>query len=182
MERKFLLLWAAFFLFAGCSTKTTVQVPRHPLIQFDYGNLSWTDNHYLFETPVQVVAYPADTLLPGKIYTRYSLQAFGQDSKGNNLQLNIMFDASDATQLIGIYKPAYTSVNGLAQVQLFNLDDNSFSYYGLCPNDTASLLQIQRQSEAESLIAGNFQMSLCNARDTSQKIFITNGILTDINY
>jgi hypothetical protein len=157
-------------------------VPRHPLIQFNYGALLWTDTRYLFETPFQVVAYPADTLLTGQEYTRYTLQATGQDSKGNKLQLNIMFDASDAAQLVGTYKPAYTTGSGLAQVQLFNLDNNSLSDYGLCPNDTTSLFQIQRQSAAESLIAGNFQMSLCNARDTSQKIFITNGILTDINY
>lgn len=182
MERRFLLLCVALYFFAGCSTKTTVQVPRHSLIQFNYGSLSWTDNRYFFATPVQVVAYPADTLLPGKIYTRYSLQAVGQDTKGNTLQLNIMFDASDAAQLVGIYTPAYTPGNGLAQVQLFNLNNNSLSDYGLCPNDTTSLFQIQRQSAAESLIAGNFQMSLCNTRDTSQKIFITNGILTDLNY
>jgi hypothetical protein len=182
MERKSLLFCAAIFLFAGCSTKTTVQVPRHPLIQFDYGAQSWTDSRYLFGMPVQVVAYPADTLLPGRIYTRYSLQATGQDTKGNSLQLNIMFDASDALQLIGIYRSAYTSGNGLAQVQLFNIDNNSLSDYGLCPNDTTSMFQVQRQSAAESLIAGIFQVSLCNARDTSQKIFITNGTFTDINY
>jgi hypothetical protein len=182
MERMFLMLCAALFLFAGCSTKTTVQVPRHPLMQFNYDALLWTDTRYLFETPFQVVAYPADTLLPGGEYTRYSLQAVGQDSKGNTLQLNIVFDVSDAAQLVGTYKPAYTAFNGLAQVQLFNLGNNSFSDYGLCSNDTTSIFQIQRQSETEKLIAGNFQMSLCNARDTSQKIFITNGILTDINY
>jgi hypothetical protein len=183
MNIKILLLYASLFLFTRCSTKTTVQVLRHPLIQFDYNNnISWTDNSYLFEPPVQVVVYPADTLLPGKIYTRFSLQATGRDSKGNTLQLNLLFDASDPTQLIGSYKPAYTSGNGLSQVELFNLQNNALADYGLCPNDTNSILVIQRQSEAESLIAGNFQVNLCNVRDSSLKILITNGIFTDITY
>ena len=182
MPNKRFLLHLLWVFMAACSTKTTVQVARHPLIQFTYNSLIWQDNNYIFSQPVKVVAYPADTLLPGGFYSRYSLQAFGQDSKGNNLQLNIAFDASDPTQLVGLYRTAYTKNLGLASAQLFNLDNNNLSEYSLSANDTTSFLQILRQSQSEMLISGIFQLTLNNTRDTTQKIMITNGTLTDINY
>ena len=159
-----------------------VQVARHPLIQFSYDSLVWQDNSYFFLEPLKVVAYPADSTLPGKYYTRYTLQAFGHDSKGNSLQFNISFDASDPNQLVGTYRQAYSQSSGLAQAALYGLDNNNLSEYTLNPADTTAFLQIKRQSGAESLIAGTFQMILDNTRDTARKIVITNGSLTDIIY
>lgn len=180
--KKILLFSIIASTLISCSTKTTVQVVRHPLIQFTYNDLLWNDNSYYFINPVQVVAYPADSTQPGRLYTRYALQAYGKDSKGNNLQLNISFDVSVQNQLVGNYTNRYSINGGLAGVQLFNLDNNNLSYYGLCPNDTSSILQVQKQSPSESLISGNFQMTLCNARDNTDSIKITNGIITDITY
>ena len=182
MKKKLLPLFGILFLFSACSPDTTVQIVRHPLIKFSYNSTSWQADNYFFVGPSQVVAYPANTTQPGKLYNRFTLQAYGKDEQGNDLQLNILFDVADATQLIGTYSPVYTSDRGLPQVQLFNLDNNNLAAYELCANDSTAVLQIKRQSEKERLISGNFQMTLCNIRDTTQKINITNGILTDIHY
>ena len=182
MKQKLLPLFCILFHFSACSPDTTVQIQRHPLIKFTYQSASWKADNYFFVGPVKVVAYPANTSQPGKLYNRFTLQAYGKDDQGNNLQLNILFDAADATQLTGTYRIAYTADKGLPQVQLFNLDNNNLAAYELCHNDSTALLQIQRQSQTEQLVSGSFQMTLCNIRDTTQKINITNGILTDIHY
>ena len=182
MRKRFLQLSLYLCFLSACSTKTTVQVVRHPLIQFNSGAATWTETSYFFLRPFQIVSYPADTTLPGRLYDRFTLQAIGRDTKGENLQLTLVFDAVDSADLTGPYSPAYSSIKGLAQVQLFNLDNNNLSYYSLCSNDSSSVLQIQRQSVTENLVSGSFQFTLCNARDTSQKIAITNGIFTDIHY
>jgi hypothetical protein len=70
----------------------------------------------------------------------------------------------------------------LHQVQVFDLG-TTLKAYTLCTTDSITpFFQIQKQSATEKLIAGNFQMTLCNTRDTTQKIIIKNGILNDINY
>jgi hypothetical protein len=177
-------LFALFIIncFFACSTKTVVQEVRNPLIQFAYDSLVWTDNSYAFLATTRIVSYPADPTQPGRLYNRFTMQAMGTDTKGHTLQMIMAFDASDSTQLVGTYRPDHTSARGLAQVQLFNLDNGSLSSYQLCADDSSSFLQIQRQSVTENLISANFQFSLCNARDTTQKILLTNGILTDIHY
>lgn len=182
MKQKWLLLFCTVFFFSACSPDTTVQIERHPLIKFIYQSTTWKADNYFFVGPAKVVAYPANTSQPGQLYNRYTLQAYGKDDQGNNLQLNIFFDAADAEQLIGTYRMRYSTNKGLPQVQLFNLDNNNLAAYELCSNDTTAELHIQRQSQKERLVSGTFQMTLCNIRDTTQKISITNGILTDIHY
>ena len=180
---KILILVATLAIFiTACTSKTTVAVLRNPIIEFKYDSLSWVDNSYFVTGPSKIVAYPADTTLPGKLYNRFVVTAYGVNSKGNNLQFNINFDVEDPSQIVGIYKTSYTVHGGLASAQLFNLDNNSLADYTLAISDTTSFLQIQRQSAAEMLMAGVFQLTLYNTRDTAQKIFITDGIFTDIIY
>lgn len=171
------------FLLTSCTPEeTTVGIARRPIIAFTSPSITWQADRYSFEEPSQVVAYPADTTQPGRLYNRLTLQATGESDQGNNLQLIIMFDAADASRLVGTYTPRYTVSNGLAQVQIFNLNDNDLAAYALRANDTTAVLQVQRQSESERLIAGNFHMTLYNIRDTTETINITNGTFTDINY
>jgi hypothetical protein len=171
------------FLLASCTPEeTTVGIARHPVLAFTSPSMTWQADRYSFEAPSRVVAYPADTTLPGRLYNRLTLQATGENDQGDNLQLILMFDTEDASQLIGTYRPLYTTTRGLAQVQLFNLNNNELAAYALKPNDSTAVLQIRRQSQTERLIAGTFQMTLYDTRDTTQTINITNGAFTDINY
>lgn len=172
------------FLLVGCSREElTVQVVRNPLVQFAASSFSWKADSYSFRNPVQVVQYPSTASQTGKVYTRHTLQAIGRDDKGQRLQLNMSFDASGLSRLTGEYKPTYTDQRGLAAVQLYNLEENSLAAYRLSTNDTATArLVIQRQSQSEGLLAGTFQMTLANERDTAQKIVITNGILNDVRF
>jgi hypothetical protein len=168
---------------AACSPdETTVGIARHPLIQGLFNSSIWKANRYTFSAPVQVVAYPADTTQPGRLYNRMTLQAYGKDDQGNDLQFIMMFDAADVSQLAGVYHTLYTTTHGLAQVQIFNLKNNDLAAYALKANDTSAFLEIQRQSQSERLIAGRFEMTLYNSRDSTQTITITHGTLTDINY
>lgn len=177
------LLSALFvLLLSSCSQDITVEVKRNPLIQFTTNTFTWQADRYSFADVAQVVAYPANTTQNGQIYNRYTLQAYGQTDKGENLQLNIMFDSADPAQLKGVYRSRYTTGKGLAQVQVFNLDNNNLAAYALSAIDSTALLNIQRQSQSERLIAGTFSMTVQNSRDTTQKINITNGILTDVRY
>ncbi len=175
--------WIIFYILAGCSKESlTVQFQRNPLIKFDTDSSSWTADSYFFTGPAKVVVYPSDTTLAGTLYNRFILQATGKDSKNNPLQLNLTFDVAETTQLAGMYNTSYTIDKGLQQVQLFNTGA-SLEAFQLCPPGSISpMLQIQKQSVAERLITGTFQMTLCNARDTTQKIHIKNGIITDIHY
>jgi hypothetical protein len=84
--------------------------------------------------------------------------------------------------MVGKYGPAYTTQGGLGLAQLYNLDNNNLSDYTLYTGDSTSFFQVVRQSAAEMLIAGTFQMTLYNTRDTAQKIYLTDGIFTDITY
>lgn len=178
---KLLSLLIIILFLSACSKETTVQVMRNPLIQFTGNSALWKAGNYSLTKPVQVVGYPANSNQSGQLYNRFTLQANGKNDKGEDLQLNIVFDASNADQLKGIYRPAYTSETGLYEVQLFTLD-NDLSAYSLCSGSSASMLQIQRHSQAERLISGSFQMMLCNVRDTAQKIQISDGIINDIHY
>ncbi len=169
----------------GCSNDaTTVQIIRTPLFTFNLnGTSTWTASTYSFANISKVVVYPADTSQPGQLYSRLTLQGSGKDISGNVYQIIISFDAFDVNQLVGIYNPLYTTQKGLSQVQLFNLtNSNDLAVYNLCGGNSNAVLQIQKQSQNENLITGAFQMTLCNSRDTTQKINITNGILKDIIY
>jgi len=158
---------------------------RTPLLSFNFnGSSTWKADNYSFAPVSKVVVYPADTSQTGQLFNRYTLQGTGKDSAGNTYQLIIAFDNADPDLLIGTYKPRYTNQNGLVQVQLFNLtNSNDLAAYNLCVDDTANaILQIEKQKRDERLITGSFQMMLCNSRDSSKKINITNGILKDIKY
>lgn len=169
-------------LFSSCSKKvTTIEVVRKPLLQFTIDSAVWTAENYTFLAPSRVVQYPSDTSLPGRLYNHFTLQGTGKDTKGNNLQLIVVFDVVDNLQLVGTYHPSYSTTKGLNSVQVFNLDNNNLAAYSIC--DTAfSMLQVRKQSIDEKLIAGSFQALLCNIRDSTKKITITNGIINDINY
>lgn len=187
MKKLFLpLLIFTTLVFVACSPDVvTIQVIRNPLIKFDFdSSSSWKADGYSFAGTSRVVVYPADTTQPGKLFTRFTLQAAGKDNSGNNLQLIIIFDAADSTHLIGSYKPLYTSDKGLSQAEIFNLSNtNNLSAFSLCgTSNPSSVLQIQRQSPTERLISGIFQMALCNTRDSTKKINIINGILNDVHY
>lgn len=186
---KKIFLYLSFFIaifFVGCShDETTVQIIRTPIISFNFnGNSSWKADNYSFAAVTKVVVYPQDTTQASQLFNRFTLQGLGRDNTGNNYQLIITFDAVDVNQLVGVYSPLYTPQRGLSQVQLFNLtNSNTLSAYNLCQGNMANnILQIQKQSTDERLITGSFQMTLCNARDSTQKIIITNGLLKDINY
>jgi len=187
--KKKLLLFPIFFLFlifSGCSDEqTTVTIVRTPSLTFNLnGGSLWKADNYSFSPISKVVVYPQDTTLPGQLYNRFSLQATGNDSAGNTYQLFITFDAVDVNQLSGIYSPLYTSQKGLAQVQLYNLtNSNNLSAYTLYAGDLANaVFQIQKQDLDQTLITGVFKMTLSNSRDTTQKVYITNGIMKDITY
>ena len=182
MSKILLLLTTLFLCLVACTSKTMVAVVKNPVIEFKYNSISWIDNSYFITGPAKIVAYPADTTLPGKLYSRFIILAYGKDTRGANLQFTINFDVADLGQMVGTYRPSYTVQGGLGLAQLFNLDNKSLSDYSLYTADTACFLQIQRQSPAEMLIAGVFQMTLYNTRDTTQKKYITDGVLTDITY
>lgn len=176
------LLPVLLLLLTACSQDLTVEVKRNPVIQFNYGSASWKSNQYYFTEVAKVVAYPAGQAQAGKLYNRLTMQAFGETSRNENLQLILSFDVTDADRLVGTYRTGYTAERGLASVQIFNLTNNSLAAYELVKSDSAALLQIQRQGQTERLIAGVFRMTIQNLKDTSQKISITNGVLTDIHY
>lgn len=179
----FFTLLLLFILTACSREEVTVQVVRNPLIEFSGGAFNWRSETYSFRSPIQVVQYPANTGQPGRVYTRYTLQATGRDSRGQRLQLNVSFDAAEGVPLRGEYRPSYTDQRGLAAVQLYNLDQASLAAYQLSTPDTASArFVIQRQSTTENLLAGTFQMTLSDERNPANKIVITNGVFTDIRY
>lgn len=183
MKKPLTQLLLVLFLLPACTPEeTTVGIARHPVITFTSPSMTWQADRYSFEAPSQVVAYPADSTQPGRLYNRLTFQATGENDQGDNLQLIIMFDTEDASQLIGTYTSRYTTSRGLAQAQLFNLNRDELAAYALKPSDSTAIFQIQRQSQQERLIAGTFQMTLYNTRDTTETINITNGRFTDINY
>jgi hypothetical protein len=178
-----------FFLcigFAGCSPDvTTVQVIRNPLIKFDYnGNDTWQTTQYSFGAVSSVVVYPQDTTQPAQVYNRFTFESLGKDSAGNMLQLIITFDAVNINDLTGIYSSSYTSKRGLAEVQLYNLTDNAnLAAYSLCSHTTSNAeFAIDKQKPDEKLITGTFHVTLCDLRDTTKKLSVTNGAFTDITY
>ncbi len=179
------LLLIGIFIKSCSNDATTVQVIRTPLFTFNLnGTSTWKASAYSFTSISKVVMYPADTTQPGQLYNRLTLQGSGTDSSGSVYQINISFDAVDVNQLVGVYNTLHTAQRGLGEVQLFNLTNSSdLSVYNLCgDNSSNAVLQIQKQSQDENLITGLFQMTLCNSRDTTQKVNITNGILKDIKY
>ncbi len=182
MKYKILPITIFILLLFGCSREvTTINIVRDPTIKASIDSISWTADNYNFLAPVKVVQYPADPTASSRLYNRYTLQATGTDEKGNNLQLIITFDAVDNNQLVGTYKPKYSDTKGLEQVQVFNLNSSTLAAYRMCDTAFTSLF-IRKQSISEKLIAGSFQARLCNIRDTTRKIRITNGVITDIRY
>lgn len=181
-----LLFLFVSIVFLSCSSdQTTVEIIRTPLLQFDESaSNTWKADNYSLSNSSKVVVYPGDSTLPAQLFDRYTLQGSGKDQAGHTYQLVVTFDVSDSSQLVGIYKPSYTTAKGLAQVQLFDLTNrNDLSVYNLwaggLPND---VLQIQKEKADEKIISGVFQMTVCNARDTTQKITIMNGTIKDLKY
>lgn len=184
MKIQFLFVGIIFLsLTTGCSRENlTVQIIRNPLVQFDLDGTQLKATGYSFSGPSVAVVYPTNPALPAGLYYRYSLIASGKDSIGTPIIFNLVFDVSDTTQLPGDYRVSYTSGKGLNQVQILQTGAAP-EEFSLCANDTVTpLLHIQKQSVDERLIAGSFQMTLCNNRDTTQKIIISNGVLTDVTY
>ena len=180
-----LLFLAPLFLFSCTSDQTTVQIIRTPLLKFDLGpSNSWKADDYSITKTSKVVAYPQDPSLPAQLYDRYNLQGSGKDDSGHTYQLVITFDVGQNAQLVGIYKTAYTADRGLAQVQLFDLTNkNDLGVYNLCSDDLQNdVLQIEKQKPDEQIITGAFQMTVCNSRDTTQKLTIMNGTIKDLKY
>lgn len=181
-----LLLLTVSLLFIGCSSdQTTVQIIRTPVLKFDFSSSnSWTADTYSITNSSTVVAYPQDSTLPAQLYNRYILQGSGKDDSGHTYQLVITFDVSDNTPLLGIYKNAYTANRGLAEVQLFDITDkNNLAVYNLCSDDLQNdVFQIQKQKADEKIITGAFQMTLCNTRDSTQKLSLMNGTVKDLKY
>ncbi|MEP7108914.1 MAG: hypothetical protein ABI760_13055 [Ferruginibacter sp.] len=179
------LIFTTLFFYGCTREKVTVQVIRKPSIEFNYNSTSsWKADNSSFAAISKVVVYPDDLSLQGVLYNRLTLQSSGHDNTGNNLQLIISFDAVNVSQLVGLYSTDYSTQWGLAEVQLFDLTNSSnLSAYNLCNNYNAiATFRIQRQNTTERLISGVFQMTLCNSRDSTQKIDIINGALTDIHY
>lgn len=186
MKKILPLLILPFIFLAGCSNdQTTIQIIRNPKLTFSFSpDNQWLAANYSITNLSKVVVYPQDPSKPAQLYSRYSLQGTGKDDSGRTYQLVITFDLSDSSQLVGIYTPAYNSQRGLAQVQLYNLtNNNDLSVYNLC-NDNLStdVFQIQKQQPQERIITGSFQMMLCNSRDSTQKLNIMSGSLTDLKY
>ena len=181
----FCSLFFGLVFFSCARDQTTVQIIHNPFMTFSLNGTSvWKADTYSFAPISRVVVYPKDTLLAGQLYNRFTIQSTGKDNLGNSYQLIITFDATDVNQLIGSYSPSYTSQMGLSQVQLFNLtNSNNLSAYNLCQDSVASaFFRVQNQSQAESLISGVFHMTLCNTRDTTLRMSITNGIFNNIKY
>jgi RecG-like helicase len=186
MKLRALLLLIVSLNFFGCSKSTvTVEVVRHPSLTFDFNNSSsWKADNTLFEAVTKVVVYPNDTTSQAILYNRLTLKSAGHANTGENLQFIVNFDVIDQSELVGEYTPVYTVKNGLADAKLYDLTNaNNLSAYNLCyDNVIKSKFQIQRQNKQERLISGIFQMTVCNTRDSTQKISITNGTFTDIRY
>ena len=182
---RFSLLLVTVFLFSCSSDQTTVQIIRSPLLQFNLSSSNtWkADNYSLIKTS-QVVEYPQDTTLPAQFYDHYVLTGSGKDDSDHTYQLTVNFDLVSGIQLVGLYKKAYTSERGLGDVQLVDMTDKkNLAVYNLCAEDLPNdILQIEKQKPDERIITGSFQMTVCNSRDTTQKLNITNGIIKDLKY
>ena len=186
MKINLLLFFFTGIVFWGFSQdQTTIQIVRNPTFSFNFSPTdSWVASTYSITNISKVVVYPQDTSQPAQLYDRYSLQGSGKDDSGRTFQLVITFDLLNNSPLIGIYTPAYTSQRGLAQVQLYNLtNNNDLSVYNLCSQDLGTdVFQISKQQPTERIVTGAFQMTLCNSRDTTQKLNITGGIVKDLKY
>lgn len=182
--RIFLLL-ATVFLFSCSSDQTTVQIIRSPLLQFNLSPTnSWKADSYSLIKASQVVEYPHDPTLPAQFYDHYVMTGSGEDDSGHTYQLTVNLDLAHGIQMVGLYKKSYTSERGLGDVQLVDMTDKkNLAVYNLCaenlPND---ILQIEKQKPDERIITGSFQMTVCNSRDTTQKLNIMNGIIKDLKY
>jgi len=179
------LLFISIFFFSCSTDETTVQIVRTPVLKFDISpSGSWIADNYSISNSSKVVVYPQDTSQAAQLYNRHTLQGYGKDDLGQTYQLIIIFDVSDSSQLIGIYKTSYNKQRGLAQVQLFNLTNkNDLSVYNLCADNLANdVFQIQKEKPDEKIITGIFQMTLCNSRDSTKKLNIINWLMKDIKY
>ena len=182
---RILLLLITVLFFSCSSDQTTVQIIRSPLLQFNLSpSNSWKADNYSLIKTARVVEYPEDTTLPAQFYDRYLLTGSGKDDSGHTYQLTVNFDLADGNQLVGLYKKAYTPQRGLGDVQLVDMTDSkNLSVYNLCAeNFQNDILQIEKQKPDEQIITGSFQMTLCNSRDTTQKLNIMNGIIKDLKY
>jgi hypothetical protein len=183
MKRSLLSAFLLSCALISCSKEELrVQVLRNPLIKFEIDSASWRSENYFFSGPTRAIVYPTDPTQPPALYNRFTLQSTGTDTRGRSLQLNIVFDAVDTNRLTGSYQVNYRAGKGLHEVQLYTIG-STLSSYELCANDTITpFLQIEKQSVSERLVAGSFEMTLCNTRDTMQKVRIRNGIISDIKY
>ncbi|TDH28544.1 hypothetical protein EXU57_00245 [Segetibacter sp. 3557_3] len=183
MKKTLQLFFIAIVTVLSCTPeKTTFQVVRHSSMSFNYDSSStWKAKTYDISPPTQAVVYPADPLIPGTLYNRYTLQAFGVDDKNRNLQIVMVFDTKEQKVFTGEYKTAYTGDKGLKEVQVYDMDNASLAFYQMYDN-AFSTLKITKQSTSERLIAGTFQIMLRDARDTTRKMTITSGTLTDVSY
>ncbi len=181
----FVFIIACATLFGCARDKVTVQVVRHPLLKFNLNaNASWTADNVAFGPISKVVVYPHDTINRAVVYNRLTLNSAGKATSGENLQFIISFDVIDAAELKGKYTPLYSITRGLAEVKIYDItNSNNLSAYSLCSaNIIKPQFQIDRQNSDERLISGIFQMTLCNERDSTQKVNVVNGTFTDIRY
>lgn len=185
MKKKLLLLTLGVSLIFGCAKdETTIQVLRTPVLSFQLNDSStWKADTYLFTPVSKVVVYPSDTSQSAVLFNRYTLQATGKSTNGKTYQLIFSIDNATSNLLTGTYAPKYTGQAGLAQVQLYDVtNSNDLAAYSLCDNDSDAIIEIQKQKADERIVTGNFHLTLCNTRDSTNKLHLTNGIIKDIKY
>ena len=180
----FLLIFT-FSVFCSCKDEVDVfEIVRSPEFSFSFDNLNiQTSTDVKFTKGKNTLHhYPTGENV---IYTRCLMEVSGTNLAGKKYLLSVEFDLTQQESYIGIYQPVYVlGVGGLYSfAYLEEQSTNVYKSYNLDPNalDT-TYFRVQKQSQDEQLILGDFNAKLQIDQNSAEKLIFYLGTYKDIYY
>ena len=179
------LLLLAISTFSSCKDELEVfEIIRSPVFSFSTDNLNLQNSTDVKFTKGKNTLhhYPTGENI---IYTRCLMEVSGTNPAGKKYLLSVEFDLLQQDNYIGIYRPAYViEIGGMYSFSyLEETSANVYISYNLDPGALDSAyFRIQKQSQEEKLILGDFYAKLQNDQKPAEKLIFYQGTFKDIYY
>jgi hypothetical protein len=173
----------------GCSDNQVdeIDIRRNPLVEFSLDNKTWKASSFQLVNIGEVVVFDDSSNKDATTYQRLFFQIKGRNENGGARNLTIIFDLPLGDRLLGKASYIYSPLDGgIRSVEFSDQPEGKnspFKLYMLAVDETEEVfIDTQHQSLQEKIVAGVFKLVLTDVTDSTNKIFLNQGVFKDIPY
>jgi hypothetical protein len=188
MKNKYLiilLLLAAL----GCTDNQVdeIAIRRNPLVEFNLDNTSWRASSFQLINIGEFVVFDDPSKSDATTYQRLFFLINGRNDNGGAGKLTVIFDVPLGERLLGKASPTYSPLDGgIKSIEFSDQPEGKnspFKLYTLAIDETEEVfIDVQHQSLQEKIVAGVFKLVLTDVTDSTNKVFLNQGVFKDIPY